>query len=483
LYRTGDLVRWNAFGGLEYLGRCDDQVKIRGFRVELDEIRAAITDCPGVRTAVVVARRRPDGQNTLAAYVTALEPDRADTLVDEVRAFLSARLPEYMVPAAIGVVDAIPTTVNGKADVAALPEIAPLAAGSGRRPQTYQEHVLARHIVRILALPEDTRISVDDNFFELGGHSLAAARLVAAIDDDFGIALALRSVFENPTIAGLVDEIAGRASIGVRGGDGIPVVLAPGREGGHTVFAVHAASGYSTVYAEFAARMANDVRVIGLQDPAHARDGRDFETATELAVAYADVVVQSQPDGPYHLMGWSYGGHIAFAVARELESRGFEVAAVTILDSPPVAEGKVRVRSDEEREADVVRAFAEFAGLEEIAGETRASVQARNRAGTGPLSVLGDRDAAALMDSFDRCLRLMGTEPTHGLVRARGHVVVGAEHGAEGGGGCERWSEYFAAPVEMLSVDIDHEHLNTGAALDRWQRWWADHTGLPLADD
>ena len=181
IYRTGDLVRWLPDGRLAFLGRVDHQVKVRGFRIELGEVEAALRSCPGVREAVVLARRDgPDGAPRLVAYWTpnGIAPAPAE---EELRSALATPLPAYMVPAAFVALAAFPLSPNGKIDRRALP--APEEAGGrpvSRPVGTAMEEGIARIWSEVLGIPA-SRIGADDHFFRLGGHSLVATRVAARI--------------------------------------------------------------------------------------------------------------------------------------------------------------------------------------------------------------------------------------------------------------------------------------------------------------
>ena len=197
MYRTGDLVCWGADGQLRYLGRADEQVKIRGYRIELGEVRAALAGCDGVNQAVVVAREDRPGDRRLVGYLTGT----ADPA--EIRTQLAQRLPGYMVPAAVVALDALPLTVNGKLDIRALP--APeYASDEYRAPEGAVEEILAGIYAQVLGLE---RVGADDSFFDLGGDSLSAMRLIAAVNDALDSSLAVRTVFEAPTVAQLAPRI------------------------------------------------------------------------------------------------------------------------------------------------------------------------------------------------------------------------------------------------------------------------------------
>ncbi|WP_026400352.1 non-ribosomal peptide synthetase [Actinomadura rifamycini] len=195
MYRTGDLARWRPDGTLEYLGRADDQVKIRGYRVEPGEIESVLAGFEGVAGAAVVVR---DGR--LAAYVVPASVD-----VAALRAHAAARLPDHMMPS-FTALDALPLTVNGKLDRAALPAPGGTAGAGRRAPRTPQEEILAGLFAEILGA---ARVGADDSFFDLGGDSLTATRLVGRVRSALGAELPVRALFEAPTPAGLAARLAG----------------------------------------------------------------------------------------------------------------------------------------------------------------------------------------------------------------------------------------------------------------------------------
>jgi len=192
MYRSGDLVCWGADGQLAYLGRADEQVKIRGYRIELGEVQAALAGLDGVEQAVVIAREDRPGDKRLVGYVTGTADPAG------MRAALGERLPVYMVPAAVVVIDVLPLTVNGKLDRRALPAPEYQDGDRYRAPGSLTEEILAGIYAQVLGLQ---RVGVDESFFDLGGDSLLAMRVVAAVNTGLDAHLSVRTVFEAPTVA------------------------------------------------------------------------------------------------------------------------------------------------------------------------------------------------------------------------------------------------------------------------------------------
>ncbi|MFC5286679.1 amino acid adenylation domain-containing protein [Actinokineospora guangxiensis] len=199
MYRSGDLARWTADGALVYAGRADDQVKLRGFRIELGEVEAALRAHPEVRQAGAALRG-----DRLVGYAVAGEHVHPD----ELRAHVARTLPDYMVPSDVVLLAELPVTPNGKLDRAALPAPRPRAQGTARAPRGPQEEILCGLFAEVLGLPS---VGVDEDFFALGGHSLLATRLVNRVRGAFAAELAVRDLFEHPTVAGLLPLVAGAA--------------------------------------------------------------------------------------------------------------------------------------------------------------------------------------------------------------------------------------------------------------------------------
>ncbi|HEX8282851.1 MAG TPA: amino acid adenylation domain-containing protein [Pyrinomonadaceae bacterium] len=225
LYRTGDLARYTAAGELEFLGRADDQVKIRGHRIELGEVEAVLAQHAGVRDVVVIAADAGRGEKFLAAYVVAAHEQPT---VAELRSHLRARLPEYMMPGSFVFLAALPLTPNGKVDLRALPAADDALAGliSNVAPRTPDEEMLAGLWADVLKLEG---VGIRDNFFDLGGHSLLATQVVSRVREMFGVEVALRQLFERPTVEALAEAVAeARAA---EAGDPRPRLVRTARDG------------------------------------------------------------------------------------------------------------------------------------------------------------------------------------------------------------------------------------------------------------
>jgi acyl carrier protein len=198
-------VRWNKDGQVEYIGRTDFQVKVRGLRIELGEVESALTAHPDVSSAVAVVREdRADDQRLVAYVVPDGQADPAGMDVKALTDLLREHLPEYMVPSAIVPVAKFPTTPSGKLDRAALPAPGYAQAAAGRGPRNHKEEVLCRLFAELLGVEE---VGIDAHFFDLGGHSLLATRLIGRIRTELNVDVKVTTVFTNPTVAQLANQL------------------------------------------------------------------------------------------------------------------------------------------------------------------------------------------------------------------------------------------------------------------------------------
>ncbi|MFW9262285.1 amino acid adenylation domain-containing protein, partial [Nostoc sp. CALU 546] len=202
LYKTGDLARYLPDGNIEYLGRIDNQVKIRGFRIELGEIEAVLSQHPHVQASCVIAREDTPGDKRLVAYI--VPQPQVTPIISVLRSFLKEKLPEYMVPSAIAILESLPLTPNGKIDRRALPEPSSELSEKYVAPRTPIEEILAVIWQQVLRVE---LVGRHDNFFELGGHSLLATQFISRLRTRLKVEIPLRELFATPTIAELAPSI------------------------------------------------------------------------------------------------------------------------------------------------------------------------------------------------------------------------------------------------------------------------------------
>ena len=348
MYRTGDLARWLDDGNIQYLGRIDDQVKIGGVRIETGEIESHLNRHPAISESVVVARG-PDGYKQLIAFYrphASTQIDVASLAHKELRAHLLETLPEYMIPAAFVGVSAIPVTSNGKADRRAL-----LQMDVGL--ESSQEYVaprneIERKLVEIWAhvfkekgfVLEQAQIGVDDNFFELGGNSLLATQLLYRIRSTLGVDLPVRALFDQVTIGQLADLIASMGSGDMSDSNpharptGPEIVVAIQPRGDLTpVFALPGVGGNVLSFRELSNALGANQPFYALQ--AIGLDGiaPPPESVEDTARANIAAIREIQTHGPYRLLGHSYGGGVAYEMARQLLEQGEKVESLALLDA------------------------------------------------------------------------------------------------------------------------------------------------------
>ncbi|HEU4426284.1 MAG TPA: amino acid adenylation domain-containing protein, partial [Pilimelia sp.] len=341
MYRTGDVVRWNHDGQLEFLGRADDQVKIRGFRIELGEVTAVLGRHPDVSQAAVVVREDRPGDKRLVAY---LVPEQRKALdLGAVREFLRSSMPDYMVPSAFVPIDVLPLTPNGKLDRRALPAPPHGGTQAGRPPRNQREAALAQLFAEVLGL---SSVGVDEDFFSLGGHSLSATRLSTRIRATLGVEVSMATLFEHPTVAGLAPQLD---VTGTRNPFDALDVLVPLRTTGvhPPLFCIHPAIGLSWCYSGLLKHLGPDRPLYGLQSAGMAQPEPLPASIEQIAAHYIAHMRKVQPVGPYHVLGWSFGGLVAHAVATRLQREGEQVATLAVLDAYPIAGGPPESIMDE----------------------------------------------------------------------------------------------------------------------------------------
>ena len=341
LYYTGDRGRYRPDGSLEILGRLDRQVKIRGVRIELTEIETVLGLHPAVREVVVIAREDQPGDQRLVAYVV---PQEQVSTTDELRRFLKEKLPKYMIPSPFVMLDALPLTPNGKVDRRALPmpeQLRQEVEETFVAPRNEIECQLTQIWEEVLGIQS---ISVKDNFFDLGGHSLLAVRLFAQIEKKFGTSIPLATLFQSGTVETLAKVLYQEQEL-VSGHQ----VLISDKEKSKTpwsslveiqpngskppLFCIHPLGGEILCYRNLALHLGSEQPVYGLQP--QGLDGKLplLTRVEDMAAHYIKEIQTIQPNGPYYLAGYSFGGRVVFEMAQQLHSQGEKVGLLVMLDT------------------------------------------------------------------------------------------------------------------------------------------------------
>ncbi|MFD5516989.1 amino acid adenylation domain-containing protein [Streptomyces sp. NPDC127066] len=342
LYYTGDVGMVLPGGDVVFLGRDDAQVKVRGFRVEPGEVELAVTGLaaryPGLRDAAVVARRRTDGETFLAAFLLG---EGTDEELADIRERLRATLPDYLVPSHLQWVSRWPLTPSGKRDDAALRGIPLTVTGRApaAAPRDAYEQALTEMLADVLCL--DT-VGVHDSLFDLGGTSLAAMRLVVRIEQRYRVYIPLSEFIATPTPAGL----AARLRDG--GARAVFDPLVPIRPQGTRppLFLVHPMGGNVLCYVAFARHLPDDRPLYALQAAGADPGTTPLRSVEDLADSYLTALRTVQPHGPYTIGGWSFGGFVAFEIARRLRAAG-ERAALFVLDTTALEQGPRTAHDDD----------------------------------------------------------------------------------------------------------------------------------------
>ena len=324
LYRTGDCVSRRADGQLMFHGRLDRQIKLRGYRIELGEIENLLHRHPGIIEAAVTLQEVSATDRQLVAYVVSDDP----ALQQEALAgFLAHYLPDYMVPTAWVLLDALPLSPNGKVDHRALPAPpAPQTAHSKTAPRTEREHAVAAIWQEVLGLAE---IGIHDDFFALGGHSLLAMELIHHLQDRLALTVPVKLLFEQPTIAGLLAQLDKTPLHDPDAGRMLETIRAEGKR--PPLFYI----GSTNNARQLAPALHADQPVYGL-NIFGTREATNPELPVEIAAIATEFLTEMrkvQPHGPYQLAAYCADAYIAFEICKQLQSAGEQVALFAIVDA------------------------------------------------------------------------------------------------------------------------------------------------------
>lgn len=440
MYRTGDLARWRTDGRLEFMGRADRQIKVRGFRVEPAEIESALLSTPGIQDAIVVAREDVPGDRRLVAYVAGANGSTPDVVA--LRADLAGRFPEYLVPI-IATLERLPRAATGKIDERALPAPDDRSPSAYQPPRTVDEARMCRLFAETLGLP---RVGIDDNFFEIGGDSLLAMRLIGRLREEAGLDLSIRHLFDEPTVSGLLTLPLVGGRVAEVNGDPYGVML-PIRSRGELppLFCVHPAAGLSWCYGSLLRCLEPNRPVYGLQARGFKAEDRLPGTIAEMAADYIDRLIAVQPRGPYHLLGWSFGGEVAYVMATLLQNRGEEVALLALMDAAPPALHPQFATRERERPAASPPPFVLSPFLEQFG--LPAAIQSRVQAIVERCAML--RDTTALQRYRGDLLFFLSTR------RATD------EPGVDAATLRAWWSRLVSGETRVMPIDARHEELLT----------------------
>ncbi len=467
LYRTGDRVAFlpGRDDSLAFLGRFDSQVKIRGFRIELGEIEAVLAACGKGQAAAVVF----DG--TLMAFVV---QDEARFDAAGLAAEMAARLPSAMCPQAYVRVDALPTTPAGKIDRAALEiqgrsaGVISAAPGSVVPPVGAAEERLVdlwREVLGVSA--ERLQIGRDSDFFACGGHSLLAVRLLSALERSFGRRLGMADLLAAPTVAAQARRLAAGDAKVPRPGEPTVVLLRPGS--GVPLFLMHPVGGGVSCYLPVARRLETTAPIYGIEAPEQTGESASPDLS-ERAVRYLSAVRAVQPHGPYRLAGWSFGGMLAYEVARLFLMAGEEVTYLGLIDSYAPAILAAIDGDASDSTADILKLFArDLAGAANIPlradGAELESVEDLYRVPdlTGMLEGLDEARLRSRFDAFRaHVLMARGYRPEPCAAVASVYLAKAGHPNRSRG-----WGALARGGLSVHEIPGDHYTIMAAPALDR----------------
>ncbi|WP_349367909.1 amino acid adenylation domain-containing protein [Salinarimonas sp.] len=492
VYRTGDLAAWRPDGALDYLGRLDWQVKIRGQRVELAEIEAVLRTCAGVRDCAVVFRK---GDGRLIAYVAGPGDDPA--AIGALKARVAERLPEVMRPGEWVMLEALPLTASGKLDRAALPEPGGRAriGGRGGAPADPLSREVAAILLDVLGAADGDAhaIGVRDHFTaDLGGHSLQVLRAVGRLERRWPGRVDLAGFLRDPTVAGVTRLI----SLGsVRGAAAaVSPLLVPLRPDGEgpPLFLIHPALGSVICYIEAARAFPGARPLLAIQAPELAGAGEaPGEDLVALAARYRAAARGVQPEGRLALAGYSYGGLVAFEMARQEAASGVPPALLAVLDTlaPPADPSRDGGPDEAALLAELGTVLQRYGGgAPTLTAEAVAAIPAGDRLAF----VRRTLEKGGALDGLAAALDLQATlEATRSAARARAFYRPGPYEGPlalarcaapspEDAAGADPaqiadvafgWTRWVTGEIAVETVPGDHVDLLRGANAGRVAAW------------
>ncbi|OJF78272.1 hypothetical protein NS14008_02415 [Nocardia seriolae] len=463
MYRTGDVVRWTSDGEVEYVGRSDFQVKVRGFRIELGEIDAVLAAHDDVDHAVTLGRATPAGETVLVSYVLAAQGHTIDP--DALIHHVAARLPSYMVPTAIVVLDELPLTPVGKLDRAALPapELRPRAY---RAPATPAETLVAAAFAEALGLE---RVGAEDDFFAVGGTSLLATGVVSRLREQTGAELSVADFFGDATVTGLARRLDALGPARQPDPAAALGVILPIRAEGtaRPLFCIHPMAGLAWCYSGLARVLPPDQPIFGVQSPALTEPDFTPTSLTEIARRYVTELRAVQPEGPYRLLGWSLGAKLAHTMAAILQEQGESVELLAMLDAyphPARAEAGLRDALQETFAglglSDALSGIGDRLELSEVAVDLLQETLARDFGGVPRELVRRMSDAVIRSVALDRDFR---------PGRYRGPLLFfradDPEHAAAGRAAAD-WAPFVTGDIVDHLIPVTHENMTEPGALD-----------------
>jgi amino acid adenylation domain-containing protein len=369
LYRSGDLVQREADGSIEFLRRVDDQVKLRGFRIELGEIEVALEQQTGISQCVVTVQGDDSTGKRLVAHIVPTD-SRAVPKTDDLNRKLKQRLPSYMIPSVFAVIERIPVTPNGKIDRKALSQ-SKVTVISDEVPIEAPRDPVETKLVQIWEQLLDVRpIGIRNNFFDLGGHSLLAVKLFAKIDDVFHHSLPIATIFAGPTIEKLAALIRARTSNPAfhpsRFSESSPNIsssIVPIQPHGTAapLFIIHGVLGNVVGFYKLAMLTLTDHPIYGIQAQSLLRGQPALLRLEDQAAYHLSEIRKIQPSGPYYLLGYCFGGTIAFEIAHQLHAGGERVELLGLLDAWQ-GESVLRMQREDPVRTRLERRIARFLG-------------------------------------------------------------------------------------------------------------------------